>query len=105
MIEADHLERVRMVEDKGRGVGAVVSADVLSAEPDSFFPLQAALGFDIAQSVFSRPDNLLVQDTSDYTYLTVISDHLKQFGREHLNDRWQILPAGEVSPTSRRSWR
>lgn len=94
MIEADHLERVRMVEDKGRGVGAVVSADVLSAEPDSFFPLQAALGYDIAQSVFSRPDNLLVENTSDYTYLTVISDHLKQFGREHLNGRWQILPAG-----------
>jgi AAA ATPase domain len=94
MIEADHLERVRMVEDKGRGVGTVVSADVLSAEPDSFFPLQAALGYDIAQSVFSRPDNLLVEDTSDYTYLMVISDHLKQFGREHLNGRWQILPAG-----------
>jgi AAA domain, putative AbiEii toxin, Type IV TA system len=94
MIEADHLERVRMVEDKGRGVGTVVSADVLSAEPDSFFPLQAALGYDIAQSVFGRPDNLLVEDTSDYTYLMVISDHLKQFGREHLNGRWQILPAG-----------
>ncbi len=94
MVEADHLERVRMVEDKGRGVGAVVSADVLSAEPDSFFPLQAALGYDIAQSVFNRPDNLLVEDTSDYTYLMVISDHLKQFGREHLNGRWSILPAG-----------
>src|SRR5438105_11034135 len=94
MIEADHLERVRMVEDKGRGVGAVVSADVLSAEPDSFFPLQAALGYDIAQSVFSRPDSLLVDATSDFTYLTVISDHLKQFGREHLNERWRVLPAG-----------
>jgi hypothetical protein len=96
MIEADHLERVRLVEDKGRGVGAVVSADVLSAEPDSFFPLQAALGYDIAQSVFGRPDNLLVEDTSDFTYLSVISDHLKQFGREHLNGRWQILPAGGI---------
>ena len=97
MIEADHLERVRMVEDKGRGVGAVVSADVLSAEPDSFFPLQAALGYDIAQSIFSHPDNLIVDSTSDYTYLTVISDHLKQFGREHLNDRWQVLPAGGLA--------
>jgi energy-coupling factor transporter ATP-binding protein EcfA2 len=94
MIEADHLERVRLVEDKGRGVGAVVSSDVLAADTDSFFPLQAALGYDIAQSLFSRPDNLLVESTSDYTYLTVISDHLKQFGREHLKDRWQVLPAG-----------
>ncbi len=94
MVEAEHLDRVRLVEDKGRGVGAVVSSDVLSAEPDSFFPLQAAIGYDIAQSLFGRPDNLLVQATSDYTYLTVISDHLKQFGREHLNDRWRVLPAG-----------
>lgn len=94
MVEAEHLDRVRLVEDKGRGVGATVSSDVLSADPDSFFPLQAALGFDIAQSLFGRPDNLLVQATSDFTYLTVISDHLKQFGREHLNDRWRILPAG-----------
>src|SRR5258706_5106112 len=97
MVEADHLERVRLVEDRSRGVGAIVSADVLSAEPDSFFPLQAALGFDIAQALFGRPDNLLVQATSDYTYLTVISDHLKQFGREHLNDRWRVLPAGGVA--------
>lgn len=94
MVEADHLERVRLVEDKGRGVGTVVSSDVLSTEPDSFFPLQAALGFDIAQSLFSRPDNLLVDLTSDFTYLTVLSDHLKQFGREHLNDRWRVLAAG-----------
>jgi hypothetical protein len=97
MIEPDHLERVRLVEDKGRGVGAVVSADVLSADSDSFFPLQAALGYDIAQSVFGRPDSLLVQNTADYTYLTVLSDHLKQFGREHLNGRWQILPAGQLA--------
>ncbi len=97
MIEPDHLERVRMVEDKGRGVGAVVSADFLTAEADSFFPLQAALGFDIAQSVFSRADSLLVQNTADYTYLMVLSDHLRQFGREHLNGRWQILPAGALA--------
>jgi hypothetical protein len=97
MIEPDHLERVRLVEDRGRGVGAVASADVLSAEADSFFPLQAALGYDIAQSVFGRPDSLLVQNTADFTYLTVLSDHLKQFGREHLNGRWQILPAGQLA--------
>lgn len=97
MIEPDHLERVRLVEDRGRGVGAVVSADVLSAEADSFFPLQAALGYDIAQAVFSRPDSLLVKNTADYTYLTVLSDHLRQFGREHLNGRWQILPAGQLA--------
>ena len=94
MVEAGHLERIRLVEDKGRGVGAVVSTDVLSTDPDTFFPLQAALGYDIARSVFDRPDSLLVEGPSEFTYLTLMSDHLKQFGRESLNDRWRVLPAG-----------
>jgi predicted ATPase len=97
MVEVDHMERVRLVEDKGRGVGAVVSSDFLSAEPDTFFPLQAALGYDIAHRLFGQPDNLLVDSTSDYTYLTVISDHLKQFGRDHLSDRWHVMPVGGMA--------
>src|SRR5258707_13261305 len=76
MVESDHLERVRLVEDRSRCVGPIVMADVLSAEPDSFFPLQAAIGFDIAQALLHSPDNLLVPSTSIYKYLTVIRHSL-----------------------------
>ena len=36
----------------------------------------------------------LVEGTSDYAYLTVLSDYLKSLGRTHLDSRWRILPAG-----------
>ncbi|MFC8201741.1 AAA family ATPase [Streptomyces sp. NPDC057298] len=94
MVETARLERVRIVEDRGPDTGAVVTQEVLSVTDDSLFPLQAALGYDIAQSLFVGPDNLLVEGTSDYTYLTLISDLLKEAGRAHLDERWRILPAG-----------
>ncbi|MGA5509378.1 AAA family ATPase [Streptomyces umbrinus] len=94
MVETARLERVRIVEDRGPDTGAVVTQEVLSVTDDSLFPLQAALGYDIAQNLFVGPDNLLVEGTSDYTYLTLISDFLKEAGRAHLDERWRILPAG-----------
>lgn len=97
MIESGKLERVRVVEDKGAKKGTVISSDVLSVGSDTLFPLQAALGYDIAQNLFVGPDNLLVEGTSDYTYLTVISDHLKSLGRESLHESWRVLPAGGVT--------
>ncbi|MFD3488550.1 hypothetical protein [Streptomyces sp. NPDC058665] len=94
MVETARLDRVRIVEDRGPATGAVVTDEVLAVTDDSLFPLQAALGYDIAQSLFVGPDNLLVEGTSDYTYLTLISDFLKEAGRTHLDERWRILPAG-----------
>ncbi|QEM43583.1 AAA family ATPase [Mycolicibacterium grossiae] len=97
MVAADKLERVRVVEDKGAKKGTVISGEVLSVDNDTLFPLQAALGYDIAQNLFVGPDNLIVEGTSDFTYLTIISDHLKALGRESLNESWRILPAGSVA--------
>ncbi|MFD7096398.1 AAA family ATPase [Streptomyces xanthophaeus] len=94
MVETARLDRVRIVEDRGPATGAVVTDEVLAVTDDSLFPLQAALGYDIAQSLFVGPDNLLVEGTSDYTYLTLLSDLLKDSDRAHLDERWRILPAG-----------
>jgi len=94
MVEADRLERVRIVEDKGPPLGSVASSDVLSSDPDSLFPLQAALGYDIAQSLFVGPNNLVVEGTSDFIYLSVLSSLCKACSRNFLNAKWRILPAG-----------
>jgi hypothetical protein len=96
MVETGHLERARIVEDKGPEIGSQVTTEVLATDRDSLFPLQAALGYDIAQNLFVGPDNLLVEGTSDFTYLTVLSDHLKSESRTALDDRWRILPCGGV---------
>jgi len=46
--------------------------------------------------MFVGPKNLLVEGTSDLTYLTVVSDHLEAQGRTALDERWRILPCGGV---------
>ncbi len=101
MVQPDHLERVRLVEDKGRELGSVISADVLATDPDTLFPLQGALGYDLAQHLLVAPHNLVVEGTSDFTYLTLLSRHLVETGREGLNDRWSIVPVGgaDMVPT------
>lgn len=88
------LECVRVVEDHGPPKGATCSQDVLASDPDSLFPLQAALGYDIAQNLFVGPHNLVVEGTSDFIYLTVMSALCEATGRESLDPRWRILPAG-----------
>lgn len=97
MVEPGNLERVRLVEDQGKEVGATVSADVLSTDPDTLFPLQGALGYDIVQHLFINEHNLVLEGTSDYTYLRVISDHFLRLGsRTPLDDRWSLVPVGGV---------
>lgn len=97
MIEPDRFERVRLVEDKGPDEWATTTSDVLASDPDSLFPLQAALGYDIAQNLFVGPDNLVIEGTSDYIYLTVLSRLLEEEGRSSLDERWRLLPAGGAS--------
>lgn len=69
-------------KDKGQDTGTIVSANVTSTDPDTLFPLQGALGYDLVQSLFIAPHNLVVEGTSDFTYLVVLSDHLKSCGTD-----------------------
>lgn len=94
MVDPGHLERVRVVEDNGPDLGATAKTQLMSRDPDTLSPLQGALGYDIAQNIFVGPDNLVVEGLSDYTYLTVMSEPLRAAGRQHLDPRWRILPAG-----------
>lgn len=98
MVDPRKLQSVRLVEDLSSrakpDIGAKVSTDVLSVKGDTLFPLQAALGYDIAQNLFVGRDNLIVEGPADYVYLSLISDHLRQLGRTSLNARFTITPVG-----------
>lgn len=94
MVEADKLERVRIVEDLGPPTGAIATTEVIVTDADSLFPLQAALGYDIAQNLFIGPNNLVVEGMSDFTYLTIMSQLCAASGRSQLDDLWRILPSG-----------
>jgi len=94
MIQPDHLERTRLVEDRGRETGSVTTSDVLTTDSDTLFPLQAALGYDIAQHLFIAKDNLVVEGPSDFLFMQTISERLIEDGREGLDKRWSIMPLG-----------
>ena len=94
MVSPEKLERVRLVEDKGQRKGAFVSQDVMSIDGDTLFPLQGALGYDLAQSLFVGSHNLVVEGTSDFTYLQALSTHLTAKGRTGLDAQWTIVPVG-----------
>jgi hypothetical protein len=93
MVGATKLDRVRMVEDID-GKGTTVSEDVLSTNRDTVFPLQAALGYELAQSLFVGPNNIVVEGPADYLYFKIISGQLKEKGRVPLDSKWVIVPVG-----------
>lgn len=103
MVDANHFDRVRIVEDRSttRDVdlddtdkGTKVFTEVLEADDASLFPLQGALGYDIAQSLFVGANCLIVEGVSDLLFIQVMSSILEQDGREGLNSNWTITPVG-----------
>jgi energy-coupling factor transporter ATP-binding protein EcfA2 len=94
MVQPGRLDRVRLAQDGGRNAGSTITDDVLSADRDTLFPLQGALGYDMAQHLFIAPHNLVVEGTSDFTYLSLLSAFLIENGREGLDPTWSIVPVG-----------
>lgn len=108
MVPSQRLADVRVVEDvvtyadPRRPVvkGTKVSADVLSVDKDTLFPLQAHLGYEITQSLFVGKHCLLVEGPSDVVFLQVMSQALRSRGRAHLDSRWTICPTGGLDKVS-----
>ncbi|HEY6766071.1 MAG TPA: AAA family ATPase [Candidatus Sulfotelmatobacter sp.] len=103
MIDANNFDRVRIVRDRSMEEddplprderGSKVFTDILEADPDSLFPLQGALGYDIAQTLFIGPNSLIVEGVSDLLYLPTVGGILSEAGRESLSPAWTITPVG-----------
>lgn len=103
MVPADDLASVRIVEDqvemKGTRrvpLGTKVRSDVLTRDPDTLFPLQGALGYEITQSLFIGKNTLLVEGPGDILYIQSLSDALRRRARIGLDTGWTICPAGGI---------
>lgn len=99
MIDPDNLIKVRTIEDvvvDDEIHGTKVGDEVLSTDSDTLFPLQAALGYDITQTLFIGEHTLLVEGPSDLLYLRWFSNGLKSRDREHLDPSWVISPCGGI---------
>ncbi|CCE11941.1 conserved hypothetical protein [Bradyrhizobium sp. STM 3843] len=103
MIDPEHFERVRIVQDKsidselessGGTEGTRVLDDVFAASPDSLFPLQGALGYELNQTLFIGPYSLVVEGAADLLFLQAMSAILQEENRVGLDPRWTITPVG-----------
>lgn len=79
--------------------GTTVTNDP-TGDSTTLFPLQAALGYDIAQSLFIGSNNLIVEGVTDFWYLNSISDYLKSINRTGLDAKIIITPAGGAQKVS-----
>lgn len=96
MIDPHNFGCVRTVIDAPE-TGTTVSSDILKTDAESAFPLHAALGVELTQTLFVGPNVLLVEGPSDVIYLQYLSEQLIKTGKTGLDDRWVLVPGGGIS--------
>ena len=98
MIDSNHLDRVYTIYETKEG--SIISNSVQQKDANTLFPLQAALGYTIAQNLFVNKNNLVVEGISDLVYLNYMSSLLKENDKEGLNDDIVIVPVGGADKVS-----
>jgi energy-coupling factor transporter ATP-binding protein EcfA2 len=97
LVGPDELDLVRVVEMTDRFVGTKVLTSVTSSDPAGLLPLQEALGYDMAQSLFSQQRNLVVEGLTDYWYVDAMSQLLRDSSATSLGEKIALVPAGSAS--------
>ncbi|MDK4728768.1 AAA family ATPase [Rhizobium phaseoli] len=97
LVGSDELDLVRVVEMTDRKVGTKVHTAVSSSDPAGLLPLQEALGYDLAQSLFTKKKNFILEGLTDYWYVDAVSALLVAAGKTHLDPKVALIPAGTAS--------
>lgn len=92
MVDGERLADVRVVEDR-TAEGTRVTSELAGSSSESVFPLQAALGYSIAQNLFIAKKNVLVEGPADLILLQHMSALLEASGKPGLGDAI-LVPVG-----------
>lgn len=92
MVDSGRLETVRVVEDRPKE-GTKITEELEGSSEDSLFPLQAALGYSIAQNLFVSKRNILVEGPADLILLLHMSSLMEENGKIGLTDG-VLVPVG-----------
>lgn len=95
LVDPDRLDRARPVVEDG-DEGTKVYNHAYRVDNDTLFPLQAALGYAIGQTLFVAPNVLLVEGTSDLIYMQLLSRACERKGGAGLDRRWVVTPVGGI---------
>jgi predicted ATPase len=92
MVPTENLDAIRTV-NIGQDTGTVVSNDP-AGDSRTLFPIQAALGYSLSQSLFVGPNNLIVEGVTDFWMLSSASSYLESLGKGGLPEDMTLTPAG-----------
>jgi hypothetical protein len=76
-----------------RKIGTKIHTTVTASDPAGLLPLQEALGYDLAQSLFAQQRNLVMEGLTDYWYLEGLSELFGEAGSTTLDDKIALVPA------------
>lgn len=98
MVPTHALDSVRTV-NIAEAAGTTVTNDP-TGDARTLFPLQAALGYDLAQSLFVGPNNLVVEGVTDFWIISAVSAYASENGRPSLSPTLTMTPAGGAQKVS-----
>lgn len=98
MVPTHALDSVRTV-NIAEEVGTTVTNDP-TGDARTLFPLQAALGYDLAQSLFVGPNNLVIEGVTDFWIMSAVSAYASETGRTPLSSTLTMTPAGGAQKVS-----
>lgn len=96
LVGPDELDKVRVVDLLDREVGTKVHTTLSSKDPAALLPLQEALGYDLAQSLFAQTRNLVLEGLTDYWYVEAVAQLLQGEGIIILNDKIALVFANSA---------
>lgn len=96
LVGPEELDIVRVVELENRTVGTIVHTTISSSDPAGLLPLQEALGYDLANSLFSQQRNLILEGITDYWYIDATSELLKEAKISVLNNKIALVFANSA---------
>ena len=96
LVGPDELDLVRVVEMTDRRIGTKVHGTLSSSDPAALLPLQEALGYDLAQSLFSQSRNLILEGLTDYWYVESVAQLLRSSGGANLDERIALVFANNA---------
>jgi hypothetical protein len=87
---------VRVVDMTDRKVGTMVHGTLSSGDPAALLPLQEALGYDLAQSLFAQTRNLVLEGLTDYWYVEAVAQLLRAAGVADLDEKISLVFANNA---------
>lgn len=93
LVGPGELDLVRVIEMPDRAAGTKVHSEVTSEDPAALLPLQEALGYDLAQSLFSQTRNLILEGLTDCWYLESVAELLRESNDIALNQKIALVSA------------